>query len=98
MSDLIVHDHHHDGIDRRGFLKCMAWAGTGVLWTVSGGMLSSKVLGQVPAGAGVAAAPGGCPRGREVRVPLFRVQMTPVPAQAMHLRKPRRSLPSRLWL
>ena len=28
-----------DGIDRRGFLKCMAWVGTGVIWTVSGGVL-----------------------------------------------------------
>src|SRR5438132_4201005 len=27
-----------DGIDRRGFLKCMAWAGTGLAWTVSGGI------------------------------------------------------------
>ena len=25
----IIHDHNHDGIDRRGFLKCMAWAGAG---------------------------------------------------------------------
>src|SRR5690348_18030325 len=25
--DHILHDHAHDGIDRRGFLKCMAWAG-----------------------------------------------------------------------
>ena len=25
MSDYISHDHEHDGIDRRGFLKCMAW-------------------------------------------------------------------------
>jgi hypothetical protein len=25
----IEHDHNNDGIDRRGFLKCMAWAGTG---------------------------------------------------------------------
>jgi 3',5'-cyclic AMP phosphodiesterase CpdA len=31
-------------LDRRGFLKCMAWAGTGVLWTVSGGVLSSCTL------------------------------------------------------
>ncbi|MBV9577761.1 MAG: metallophosphoesterase [Chloroflexi bacterium] len=31
----------HDGIDRRGFLKCMAWAGTGVIWTMSAGVLSS---------------------------------------------------------
>ncbi|HET7036475.1 MAG TPA: metallophosphoesterase [Thermomicrobiaceae bacterium] len=34
-----------DGIDRRHFLKCMAWAGTGVLWTVSGGILSSCTFG-----------------------------------------------------
>src|SRR4029434_8160631 len=45
MSNYISHDHEHDGIDRRGFLKCMAWAGTGVLWTMSGGLLSSKILG-----------------------------------------------------
>jgi 3',5'-cyclic-AMP phosphodiesterase len=36
----------HDGIDRRGFLKCMAWAGTGVVWTVTGGILSSCTLPQ----------------------------------------------------
>ena len=47
MSNLITHDHHHDGIDRRGFLTCMAWTGTGVLWTLSGGILTSRVLGQV---------------------------------------------------
>jgi plastocyanin len=35
-----------DGVDRRGFLECMAWAGTGVLWTMSGGVLSSRLLGQ----------------------------------------------------
>lgn len=35
-----------DGIDRRGFLKCMAWAGTGMLWTISGGILSSRSLSQ----------------------------------------------------
>jgi 3',5'-cyclic-AMP phosphodiesterase len=32
-------------IDRRGFLKCMAWAGTGVAWTVAGGLLSGCELG-----------------------------------------------------
>jgi len=31
MSEHIAHDHQHDGIDRRGFLRCMAWAGTGVV-------------------------------------------------------------------
>src|ERR1700692_3818709 len=46
MSDYISHDHEHDGIDRRGFLRCMAWAGTGVIWTVSSGVLSSRAFGQ----------------------------------------------------
>jgi Icc protein len=44
----IVHNHSHDGIDRRGFLECMAWAGTGVAWTVSGGVPSSRAFGQTP--------------------------------------------------
>jgi 3',5'-cyclic AMP phosphodiesterase CpdA len=35
----------HD-IDRRGFLKCMAWAGTGMIWTVAGGIPASRLLGQ----------------------------------------------------
>jgi 3',5'-cyclic AMP phosphodiesterase CpdA len=43
-AEHIDHDHASDGVDRRGFLKCMAWAGTGVLWTVTGGVLGSKVL------------------------------------------------------
>jgi 3',5'-cyclic-AMP phosphodiesterase len=45
-ADHIEHDHQQerDGIDRRGFLKCMAWAGTGMLWTVTGGVLGSKIL------------------------------------------------------
>jgi len=34
-----------DGVDRRGFLKCMLWAGAGVVWTVQGGILSSSRLG-----------------------------------------------------
>jgi Icc protein len=46
LSKLITHDHDNDGIDRRGFLKCMAWAGTGVAWTVSSGALSSQAFGQ----------------------------------------------------
>src|SRR5213596_562014 len=41
----------HDGVDRRGFLKCMAWAGTGMLWTVNGGVLGSKILSPVRAAA-----------------------------------------------
>lgn len=51
MEDKIIHDHGNDGIDRRHLLKCMAWVGTGLLWGVKGGVLSSRVLGaQLEAG------------------------------------------------
>jgi 3',5'-cyclic-AMP phosphodiesterase len=33
-----------DGIDRRGMLECMAWVGTGLLWSFSGGIPTSRVL------------------------------------------------------
>ena len=33
------------GVDRRGFLQCMAWTGTGLLWSVAGGVLSSRAIG-----------------------------------------------------
>src|SRR5215467_9471555 len=33
-----------DGVDRRGFLQCMAWAGTGLVWTATGGVLLSRTL------------------------------------------------------
>jgi Icc protein len=52
MNEYILDDHNHDGVDRRGFLKCMAWAGTGMLWTVSGGLLTSKILGATADAAG----------------------------------------------
>src|SRR4051794_6641394 len=42
MANHIIHDPTGDGIDRRGFLKCMAWAGTGLVWTVSGGILGCQ--------------------------------------------------------
>jgi 3',5'-cyclic-AMP phosphodiesterase len=48
MSDQIIHDHNQDGIDRRGFLKCMAWAGTGALLVFSGGVLRSQMLSRAP--------------------------------------------------
>ena len=44
-EDRIVHDHNNDGVDRRGFLRCMAWAGTGALCVIKGGVLSSYALG-----------------------------------------------------
>jgi Icc protein len=36
-----------DGVDRRGFLSCMAWAGTGALWIMKGGVLESHSLGRL---------------------------------------------------
>jgi len=33
-----------DGVDRRGMLECMGWAGTGALFTLSGGLASSVAL------------------------------------------------------
>ena len=50
MSDYIAHDHQHDGIDRRGFLKCMAWAGTGVLFGVVGDRVVTTALADVVQG------------------------------------------------
>jgi 3',5'-cyclic-AMP phosphodiesterase len=46
-KDELAVDHNHDGIDRRGFLKCMAWAGTGTLCVMQGGVLKSYALNQV---------------------------------------------------
>jgi Icc protein len=44
MSDRIDHDHLDDGLDRRGFLKCMAWTGTGLLWMMRGGVPGSRLI------------------------------------------------------
>ena len=33
-----------DGVDRRGMLECMGWAGTGALFTLSGGLATSVAL------------------------------------------------------
>ena len=49
MSD---QDHKH-AIDRRGALECMVWAGTGILWTLAGGVPKSLGL----AGEAMAATP-----------------------------------------
>ncbi len=51
MGKYIDRDDQNDGIDRRGFLKCMAWAGTGIVWTASAGLLTSKALGGLAARA-----------------------------------------------
>ncbi|HWX60699.1 metallophosphoesterase family protein [Bradyrhizobium sp.] len=41
------HDHRNDderGLSRRKVLECMTWAGTGVLWTIAGGVPRSMGL------------------------------------------------------
>jgi 3',5'-cyclic-AMP phosphodiesterase len=43
-EEYILKNGHDDHIDRRGFLKCMAWAGAGVVWSLKGGILTSTVL------------------------------------------------------
>jgi len=40
--------------DRRHFLQCMAWVGTGAMWTLSSGILKGVPLGQTSAGATMA--------------------------------------------
>ena len=56
-KDESLYDHNHDGIDRRGFLKCMAWAGTGTLCIMQGGVLKSFALDRT-SDPGAAAAKG----------------------------------------
>jgi 3',5'-cyclic-AMP phosphodiesterase len=41
-----------DGIDRRNFLSCMAWAGTGLVWTMMGGVPTSKLFAATARAAG----------------------------------------------
>src|SRR5439155_26318449 len=43
-GDFIEGGPSQDGVDRRGFLKCMAWAGTGLVWTLSGGIPVSRAF------------------------------------------------------
>ncbi len=43
-NDLITNDFERDGVDRRGFLKCMQWAGTAVIWSFAGGVPVSRLV------------------------------------------------------
>jgi 3',5'-cyclic AMP phosphodiesterase CpdA len=48
------HDGNGEGSTRRKVLECMTWAGTGILWTVSGGVPKSlSLLGSAEAAAAV---------------------------------------------
>ena len=44
-----------DGIDRRNFLGCMAWAGTGLLWSFAGGVPAARVFALAGSGGGAEA-------------------------------------------
>ncbi len=47
MSKYIHENQDADGVDRRGFLRCMAWAGTGALCVLKGGVLKSFALSDI---------------------------------------------------
>ena len=47
-SNFISTDKSDDGVDRRGFLRCMAWAGTAAVWGMSGGVPKSFALSRLP--------------------------------------------------
>jgi ribose transport system substrate-binding protein len=49
------HDSHEDGVSRRHALERMMWAGTGVLWAVSGGVSKRlSLIGQTQAASALA--------------------------------------------
>jgi len=53
MNDPGETQKEHDGVDRRGFLRCMGWAGAGVVWSIAGGVPTSELLGQTKGGGGL---------------------------------------------
>jgi 3',5'-cyclic-AMP phosphodiesterase len=47
-SNYITADQSDDGVDRRGFLRCMAWAGTATVWGIVGGIPTSFPVSRLP--------------------------------------------------
>jgi plastocyanin len=47
-SNYITTDPTDDGVDRRGFLRCMAWAGTATVWGMVGGIPTSFPVSRLP--------------------------------------------------
>jgi Icc protein len=47
MGNFIKDNLNNDGVDRRGFLKCMAWVGTGTLCVLQSGVLKSFAMSDV---------------------------------------------------
>ncbi len=46
-----MEQHDDNDIDRRKALKCMVWAGSGLVWTMNGGVPSSHLIGSAKAAA-----------------------------------------------
>jgi 3',5'-cyclic-AMP phosphodiesterase len=58
--DTMTKKHDELDLDRRGFLKCMAWVGTGAMWTLTGGVLRGTPIEQAARGdVGHSAGMGG---------------------------------------
>ena len=51
-TNYIHHDDGGDGLDRRGFLRCMAWAGTATVYAMSGGVPKSVAIGRIASAKG----------------------------------------------
>src|SRR5262245_24117613 len=45
-TEVTVNSADEKDLDRRNFLKCMAWVGTGAAWTLSSGVLKGSPLGR----------------------------------------------------
>jgi len=49
QQDRKSEDEVREGLSRRGALECMVWGGTGVLWTMAGGVPASRLIGSAQA-------------------------------------------------
>jgi hypothetical protein len=47
MEVYVTHSTDEKELDRRHFLRCMAWVGTGALWTMAGGVAKGSPLGPI---------------------------------------------------
>jgi len=49
-DELSDHSNDRHEVDRRGFLRCGAWGGAGLLWTLRGGVAAGTMLGACSSG------------------------------------------------
>jgi 3',5'-cyclic-AMP phosphodiesterase len=50
-EECVKHNDDEKALDRRGFLQCMAWVGTGAMWTLTSGVLKGMPIEQAARGA-----------------------------------------------